>query len=114
MEQEKMIPARYIGQTDIILAHFGGPYRDGNGKPLEDLVVRHGDTLMMREGEVSGFTIKFDPRGEANAEYLGIGEVVKPEDQGKERDVLLREGYQFHQGREDFEPYVVDAPEATA
>lgn len=112
--QENMIPARYIGDTEIVLGHYGGPYKDGDGKPLTDLVLRKGDTLMMRESEVNGLTVKFDPRGVNDPEILGVGRVVLPEDTDVPEDELFLRGYQFHQGREDFEPVEAVNPDASA
>lgn len=101
--EDKQIAARYIGDTEVILGHSGGPYKDGSGNPLQDLVLRKGDTLMMRDSEVNGFTVKFDPRGQLDPEMIGVGRAVKPEHEGLNDDELFMLGYQFHQGREDFE-----------
>lgn len=106
---DELIPVRYIGDVEVVLGHFGGPYKDANGKLLTDLVLRKGDTLMMRASEVKGMTVKFDPRGIADAEILGVGHIVKPEHEGLSTDdLVIQHGYQFHQGRTDFEPIVAE------
>jgi hypothetical protein len=104
------IPARYIGQHEVVLSKQGGPYFDGSGARLTDFVLRPGSTLLMNEEEVLGSTFLLDPRHLAPAENLGPGRVVKPEHKGLSDAELAELGYQFHTGRSDFEAIKVTAP----
>ena len=100
------IPARYIGGHQLLLAGFQGPHYDGDGNRLSSLVVSPGDTLMMEEHEIRGQTYKFDPRGNDDPLFLGYGShIVLPEHEDLSDEVLQAIGYQFHQGRPDFEEY---------
>ena len=100
------IPARYIGNHEVQLFKHGGPYRDGNGNPLQELLLRSGDTLMMPAQEVLGMTWLTDPRCQEDPVSLGVGRVVLPEHQQLSDAELIDIGYQFHMGRSDFEPIV--------
>jgi hypothetical protein len=104
------IPARYIGHFDITLSKLGGPYYNGNGQRLTDFVIHPGDTLMMGDEEILGFTMLLDPRHEQPARKLGVGRVVLDQDKGLSDQELLLKGYQFHTGRSDFEPIKITAP----
>jgi hypothetical protein len=101
------IPVRYIGH-EVQLFKLGGLYFDGQGKPLEEYMLRHGDTLMMNAAEVLGQTFLTDPRNQSEPVWLGIGKVVLPEHQKLSNEDLIDIGYQFHGGRPDFEP--IDVP----
>lgn len=98
----KMIPCEYIGEYKIELRKQGGPYFDKNGKQLLDLNLNKGDTLLMPEEEVKGYTILRDMRHEKEPVNLGIGRVILPSDTNKSDEELYALGYQFHQGRPDF------------
>lgn len=98
----KMIPCEYIGEHRIDLHKYGGPYFDAKGKQITELSLIKGDTLMMPEEEVRGFTILLDPAATRDPLYVGIGKVVLSEHVGLPEDQLLALGYQFHQGRPDF------------
>jgi hypothetical protein len=100
----KLIPARYIAEHEVTLNKLGGPYVNGDGQPLLNLVLKCGQTLMMLEDEVIGMTWLTDPRREKNPIYLGAGRVVLPEHSDKSPEELSVLGYQFHEGRPDFEP----------
>lgn len=100
----KLIPARYKGEHEIKLSEYSGPYLNGDGLPLRDLLLRPGAVIMMSEDEVIGHTLLTDPRREKDPEYLGSGRVIKDEHQGKNLQELIVLGYQFHDGRPDFEP----------
>lgn len=93
----KLIPARYTGEHDVVLSNYGGPYLDGDGKPLQSLVLHRGDTLMVQENEVKGFTVLLDPRHEQEPQILGVGRVVRDQDKDKDDTTLIAMGYQFHQ-----------------
>jgi hypothetical protein len=106
----KLIPARYIGEHELTLSKYGGPYLDGDGKPRLDLHVRQGDTLMMLEEEVIGFTVLLDPRHINDPVNLGPGRVVLEAHRDKSAPDLGAIGYQFHEGRPDFEAVVQAVP----
>lgn len=108
----KRIPARYIGEIEVVLSQHGGPYQDGNGLPLKERILRPGETLMMDEGEVNGHTIILDPRHEQEPVHVGVGRCVLPIHKDKSAAELERLGYQFHEGRRDFEA-IVDAATAS-
>jgi len=105
-----MIPARYVGGHDILLSKFGGPYYDGNGTRLIDLVLHPGDTLMMDEESVLGFSMLHDPRHEQPSQKIGVGKQVLEQHNGLQDHELRDLGYQFHEGRSDFEPIRRTAP----
>lgn len=98
------VPARYIGLHEVQLFKLGGPYFDGQGKPLEEYMLRPGDTLMMNAPDVLGQTFLTDPKNQSEPVWLGIGRVVLPEHQKLSNSELIDFGYQFHGGRPDFEP----------
>lgn len=105
-----LIPARYVGGHEIKLSEYNGPYLNGDGFPLRNLLLRPGEVIMMYEEEVVGHTLLIDPRREKDPEYLGVGRVVRKEHEGKSLVELIILGYQFHEGRPDFEPVEVAAP----
>jgi hypothetical protein len=70
------------------------------------MVLKNGYTLMMNEDEVIGMTWLTDPRHLGDPIYLGPGRVVLPEHGEKSTEELSVLGYQFHEGRPDFEPLV--------
>lgn len=100
------IPARYVGGHDIVLSKFGGPYYDGDGKRLIDLVMHPGDTLMMEDEEVLGVSWLHDPRHEQDSQKVGVGKQVLEQHNGLKDHELREVGYQFHTGRSDFEPVI--------
>jgi hypothetical protein len=100
----KSIPARYTGAHELMLSSHNGPYLNGDGLPLRDFRLLPGAVIMMNEDEVIGHTVLLDPRREKDPEYLGSGRVVRKEDEGKSLVELIITGYQFHEGRPDFEP----------
>lgn len=100
------IPVVYVGQIPLRLSADHGPYVDGQGNPLTSRDVKPGDTLMMDEEEATGVTYWHDPLGILPSEKLGAGRVVKAEHQGLDMAMLQNLGYDFHDGRPDFEPYV--------
>lgn len=103
------VAARYVGEHEVQLFKHGGPYYDADGKRLEEMTLRKGDTLMINPQELHGMTWLIDPRLEKDPLQLGVGRVVLPEDQGKSAEELSAIGYQFHKGRQDFEPVVVQS-----
>jgi len=98
------VPARYIGEHQVRLAGFGRPYFDGDGKPLKELLLNTGDTLMIHPEEAYGKTLYRALGSNQEPEFLGYGKVVKPEHVSIEDRDLIDLGYQFHGGRSDFEP----------
>ena len=98
------IAARYIGDHEKILHSYGGPYFNGDGSRRESLILHPGDVIMVDEQEVNGMTVLLDPRHEKDPEHLGTGRIVKDEHAGLSNDELSVVGYQFHEGRRDFEP----------
>src|SRR5437764_11588552 len=104
------IPARYIGHSDITLSKLGEPYYDADGQRLTDFVIHPGETLMMNDEEILGFTMLLDPRHELPAQKLGVGRVILDQDKGLSTQDLQLKGYQFHTGRSDFESVKNTAP----
>lgn len=109
-----MIPARYVHEHEGLLSSYGGPYKDANGKPLASLLLHKGDTLMVNEHEVRGFTVLRDPRHEQEPKQLGVGRVVLPEHQYKSEEELYNLGYQFHQGSSMWEEVLPSVPDKKA
>lgn len=105
------VPARYIGQHEVQLAKFGAPYFDADGKPLKSLILRHGDTLMVNEGEVRGESWLHDPQRLRESLHLGSGKKVLPEHAGLSPEEWEALGYEHHSGRTDFEE-IIDANSA--
>lgn len=102
--QQQQIPARYIGGHSVLLSAFQGPFRHADGTPLESLLITRGDTLMLGAREVLGASYKFDPTGQSDPLDLGVGRVVLPDDAELSAAELTAAGYEFHEGRSDFEP----------
>lgn len=98
----KMIPCEYIGNHRIELNKYGGPYFNAKREQLLELSLTRGDTLMMPEEEIRGYTILRDMSGQSDPLNLGSGRVVLPQHMSKSDDELMAMGYQFHQGRPDF------------
>jgi hypothetical protein len=99
----KLIPARYIAEHEVVLSKFGGPYLDEHGKPLEKLVLRKGDIIHMDEHEVIGSTWLLDLRAEKDPQYIGVGKRYPANMSDAEAQNI---GYQYHEGRRDFEAVV--------
>jgi hypothetical protein len=91
------VAARYAGEYQIVLAKFGGPYFDAEGSRLSSLLLSTGDTLQVEEEEIIGCTWLHDPRHEIDSVKLGLGRIVKPEDQDLSDAELNAKGYEFHQ-----------------
>lgn len=115
------IPARYIGKHTVVLRPLDGPFLNGAGEKLTSLILYPGDTLLMPETEILGQTFLVDLRRDgAPARHLGAGRVVLPEHDGLSDDALYALGYEFQEGRADFEPCdplsavvaTIDAPPA--
>jgi len=96
------VPARYISETPIILSPMGRPYFDANGKPLESMALRKGDTLYINEGEARGESWWHDPQRNKESLRLGSGKRVLPEHAGLSAEEHEFLGYEFHGGRPDF------------
>lgn len=102
------VPARYIGEHSILLSPLGRPYFDAQGKPLQSLVLRKGDTLHINEGEARGESWLHDPAREKESLWLGTGKRVLPEHAGLSPEEHEAAGYEWHQGRPDFEEITTD------
>lgn len=98
----KIIPARYIGDGTALQPR-SKPYLDADGKRLKSLQLQTGDTIMMDEAEVIGQTYLFDSAGKQDPLYLGAGHKILPEHKDLTREEIAKI-YEFHIGREDFEP----------
>lgn len=106
----KMIPCEYIGDYKIDLHKYGGPYFNAKGQQITELSLIKGDTIMMPEEEIRGYTILRDLAALNDPLYVGVGKVVLSEHAGKTDDELLAMGYQFHQGRPDFRAITESSP----
>jgi hypothetical protein len=96
------VPARYIGEHSILLSPLGKPYFDAQGKPLQSLVLRKGDTLYINEGEARGESWLHDPAREKDSLWLGTGKRVKEEHKDLSEEEHIALGYEWHGGRRDF------------
>ncbi len=116
-----MIPARYMGDHEIILPAERGPYFDGNGQPLQPTIksaisgqfaygLRPGDTLMMPEEEVLGVTYLHDVHQQNPSIKVGAGKCVLKEHEGLSMDELRSLGYEFMTGRSDFQVLPAEVP----
>jgi len=122
----KLVAARYIGDYPVVLSRQHGPVyapdtvdADGKivpGQRIDGTLIGKGDQVMMPAAEVLGQTYWHDPHQQAPSLYIGVGAVVKPEHAGLRRAELHAIGYDFHEGRSDFEAVVAapTAPQATA
>jgi hypothetical protein len=102
-EETRLVPARYIGTNRVHRNVLQGPGYDGLGQRRTTLTIEQGDVLMMPEREILGQTYLFDPRNVDPPLDLGAGKRVKPEHATLEAEELEILGYQFHEGRPDFE-----------
>ena len=117
----KLVAARYIGDYPVVLSRQHGPVyapdtvdADGTivpGARIDGTLIGKGDQVMMPAAEVLGQTYWHDPHQQTPSLYIGVGAVVKPEHAGLRRAELHAIGYDFHEGRSDFEA-VVAAPAA--
>lgn len=106
----KRIPAQYIGTTMLLLMPGQGTGFNADGTRRTTRTISQGDILLMPEREILGFTLLY--RGEQPLD-MGTGKVVKAEHAGLSEQELTQLGYQFHQGRTDFVPYIELAPVAS-
>lgn len=102
-----LVPARYIGHHAVNLVAALGPYFNTDGTRRTKNTVETGDELMMRDREILGYTIRYV--GD-NAFDLGVGRRVLPEHVALSDIELALAGYEFHQGRSDFEPLTAPTP----
>jgi hypothetical protein len=105
------IPARYVGESPVILRDGQRKFLDGDGKPRATNLLSPGDTLMMPATEIYGMTFKRDTR-DGPARLLGVGRVFLPGDEDRDLAELRAEGYEFHDGRPDFVPIEGDTSTA--
>lgn len=99
---EEFVPARYIGGHVVDLSRTGKKWFNIDGTPRTDLQLFNGDTVMMPAQEVIGQTL-FNDVITGKQFYLGPGRVIKAEHQEVPEDQLGPLGYEFHDGRSDFE-----------
>jgi hypothetical protein len=105
-DQPKLVAARYIGHHAARLAQRLAFNIDGTRR--ESSLLESGDTLMMPEREILGFTLLHDPHMASDPLDLGAGKRVLPEHAGMNPEQLDALGYQFNAGRSDFEPLEVE------
>ena len=109
----KLVAARYIGDYPVVLSRQHGPVyapdtvdADGTivpGARIDGTLIGKGDLVMLPAAEVLGQTYWHDPHQQAPSLYIGVGAVVRPEHAGMTRAALHAIGYDFHEGRSDFE-----------
>lgn len=97
------VPARYIGHHAVSLNPGMGPYYHPDGTRRTEMLLSTGDELLMEESEVLGQSYLFDPKGQRDPLYLGVGRVVLPEHKDLDAQTLAERGYEFHAGRPDME-----------
>jgi len=111
LQPDTPVPARYIGPYAVRVAHhiINGDVRDASGTRRNNTKVHRGDVLHLRAHEVYGASYLFDPRGEREPRFLGVGKVVLPEHVALDDAERAALGYEHHEGRADFEPvYALD------
>lgn len=106
------VPARYVGEYEVVLSPFGRPYFDADGRLLSNLRLRTGDTLYITEGEARGESWLHDPKREKPSAYLGTGKCIPDKEpyQGKSEEELRALGWDYHAKRGDFEEIVLTPP----
>lgn len=102
------VPARYLGHP-VVLKEGQGRLYDGDGNALSSHLMVAGQTLLIPDTELYGMTYKRTTRQTDDRTLLGAGRIILPEDVGKSAEELMMAGYEFHEGRPDFEPYVPTA-----
>lgn len=107
-----LIPARYIGNHAVSLPK-GRRFYNTDGTLRTSSMLEHGDELLMPDAEIIGQTILHDPTRQNMPQHLGAGHVVKPEHASLSPDELAELGYQFDQGRTDFQAIPVEASPST-
>lgn len=105
-DQPRLIPARYLGNHAARLT--GRLYFNVDGSRRQSALLESGDTLLMPEREILGFTLLHDPHQVNDPLDLGAGKRVLPEHAGMNPEQLAALGYEFHGGRTDFEPLEVE------
>lgn len=108
-DQPLMAPARYVGEHPVRISRQHGPVHasDASAARLErrdGSLLRHSETLLLPAAEVYGQSYLYDPRGERDPLALGVGRCVLPEHAGLSPEELSAVGYEFQEGRSDFEP----------
>jgi hypothetical protein len=106
--EEEFVPARYIGNHIVDLQKSRRDWKHIDGTPMTNLQLSNGDVVMMPAQEVIGQTFFFDRNGNAPPLWLGYGRVVKSEHAAVPVEDLGPLGYEFHDGRPDFE--VLETP----
>lgn len=108
LKEQKDLPkinARYIGERPMVLRAVDGPHLNAKGERLTSRLISRGDTLKVHPVQVLGQTYLHDPKGNLPSQWIGVGRVTLPEHAGLPDAVLDVLGYEFHEGRPDFEPY---------
>lgn len=99
-DPQRRIPAQYIGSTMLILMPGQGTGFNADGTRRDTRTISQGDILLMPEKEILGYTLLY----EGDQWYdMGVGKCVKPEHAGLAQEELVQLGYEFHQGRTDFQ-----------
>jgi hypothetical protein len=106
MADNKLIPARYIGHHAARLAQRLAFNIDGSRR--QSSLLESGDTIMMPEREILGFTLLHDPHMVNDPLDLGVGKRVLPQHVNLTDEQRAALGYEHHQGRTDFEPLEVE------
>lgn len=99
----KLVAARYIGDYPVLLSRQHGPIHNDAGERIDGTLIGKGDIVLLPAAEVLGQTYWHDPRHHLPSLYIGVGAVVRPEHAGMKRAELQAIGYDFHEGRSDFE-----------
>lgn len=95
-----LVPARYTADHLVSLpSHITFYNLDGTKRASKTL--SKGDELMMPDREILGQS--YLHTGDGQMLILGAGRVVLPEHAMLSSDDLLASGYEFHDGRSDFE-----------
>jgi hypothetical protein len=94
--------ARYVGDHDVTLSTFGGPFFDAWGNLLTTRVITNGSTLLMPEEEVLGVSYLIDPRHIKDPIKIGSGRVLTPDLVGLTPEELEAAGWEFHAPRPDW------------
>src|SRR5258708_7429684 len=101
MAEQKLIPARYTGHHAARLAQRLAFNIDGSRR--QSSLLESGDTLMMPEREIRGFTLLHDPHMVHDPLDLGVGKRVLPEHKDLNAEQLGALGYEWRLGMTDFE-----------
>ncbi len=105
------VPARYIGAIPFELPVWGGPYLNVDGSRRKKLTLYQGDELLWEAHNVLGQT-HLRQKATGKRYFLGYGRKVLPEHATLSDEELAVLGYEFDEGRPDFEPITPDTTPA--